>query len=460
MKIEQIKIKNFKLFKNEEFSFDSQMNVIIGNNATGKTTLLEALSYAVGTIFMGLKREESIPLRYEDKRREIISPDNIEIQLPFRIDIKQSLDNKNYEWYRSTNKELGGATNYKYAKEIIDKAKELATKVREGESVNLPLIAYYGTERVNDKNQKKVTYQKQGSRLDGYYGALDSRTLKGQFLEWFKSYEDSVLKFGKDKTLYNAFTNAITNMVEDWEKIHFSWAMDDMMGQLKDGSWVSFSMMSAGYQSIIRLTADIAYRAIKLNPHLGTNAIIKTQGVVLIDEIDMHLHPKWQKRVISDLKNTFPNIQFIATTHSPFIIQSLRAKELIILDGESARDNPFTKSIPDIAEEEMNLEDVQRSKKFLEMQEVASIYFNLIKEQYRLSQKRKKIKPKKSNNDLMGFQMGFPSGSSNKDDIRSNILLDSKIQKIKQKLDKLELEFNNDPVFVALMKAERKTELR
>jgi predicted ATP-binding protein involved in virulence len=249
-------------------------------------------------------------------------------------------------------------------------------------------------------------------------------------------------------------------MVEDWEKIHFSWAMDDMMGQLKDGSWVSFSMMSAGYQSIIRLTADIAYRAIKLNPHLGTNAIIKTQGVVLIDEIDMHLHPKWQKRVISDLKNTFPNIQFIATTHSPFIIQSLRAKELIILDGESARDNPFTKSIPDIAEEELNLEDVQRSKKFLEMQEVASIYFNLIKEQYRLSQKRKKIKPKKSNNDLMGFQMGFPSGSSNKDDIRSNILLDSKIQKIKQKLDKLELEFNNDPVFVALMKAERKTELR
>ena len=459
MKIEQIKIKNFKLFEDEEFSFHPQMNVIIGNNATGKTSLLEALSYSLGTVFMGLKKEESIPLRYEEKRRKIISPDNIEIQLPFRIDIKQTLDNINYEWHRSTDKELGGATNYKYAKKMIDKAKELTNKVRNGDSVKLPLIAYYGTERVNDKNQKKVTYQKQGSRLDGYYGALDSRTLKGQFLEWFKSYEDSVLKFGKDKVLYTAFTNSITNMVKDWEEIHFSWAMDDMLGKLEDGSWVSFSMMSAGYQSVVRLTADIAYRAIKLNPHLGKNAVKETEGVVLIDEIDMHLHPKWQKKIISDLKNTFPKIQFIATTHSPFIIQSLRAKELIILDGNAVVDNPFTKSIPDIAEEEMNLEDVQRSKKFLEMEEMASEYFDLIKKQYQLSQKKRRVKPKKSDNNLMGFSTGISFNSQAEDTVYKD-KLDDEIKKIKLKLDKLELEFNSDPVFVALMKAERKTELR
>jgi predicted ATP-binding protein involved in virulence len=422
MKIEYIKIRNFKLFADEEFSFNPQMNVIIGNNATGKTTILEALSYSLGTVLMGLKREESIPLRYEEKRREIISPDNIEIQLPFRIDIQQTLDNINYEWHRSTDKELGGATNYKSAKEMINKAKELANQVRNGDNVKLPLIAYYGTERVNDRHQKKVTYQKQGSRLDGYYGALDSRTLKGQFLEWFKSYEDSVLKFGKEKTLYHAFTNSITNMVKDWKQIHFSWEMDDMLGQLEDGSWVSFAMMSAGYQSVVRLTADIAYRAIKLNPHLGGNAIKDTEGVVLIDEIDMHLHPKWQINIISDLKKTFPKIQFIATTHSPFIIQSLRTEELIKLDGDDVVDNPFTKSIPDIAEEEMNLEYVQRSRIFLKMQKVASDYFALIQE-----------------------------GKTSKNDYKTN--------KIKEELDKLELEFNSDPVFVALMKAERKTEL-
>jgi hypothetical protein len=93
-------------------------------------------------------------------------------------------------------------------------------------------------------------------------------------------------------------------------------------------------------------------------------------------------------------------------------------------------DDPFTKSIPDIAEDEMDLEDVQRSKKFLKMQEMASEYFALIKKQYQLSQKV------------------------------YNSQLDYKIKKIKLRLDELELEFNSDPVFVALMKAERKTELQ
>ena len=84
--------------------------------------------------------------------------------------------------------------------------------------------------------------------------------------------------------------------------------------------------------------------------------------MVLIDEIDMHLHPKWQRNIISDLKNTFPKIQFIATTHSPFIIQSLRAEELIKLDGDDVVDNPFTKSIPDIAEEEMMTKPIKLKK--------------------------------------------------------------------------------------------------
>ena len=93
----------------------------------------------------------------------------------------------------------------------------------------------------------------------------------------------------------------------------------------------------------------------------------------------MHLHPKWQKQVIEDLKLAFPNIQFIVTTHSPFIVQSLRANEIINLAGEVSED-PCVKGIEDIAEDEMALEDVQRSHKFLEMQEIAARYFDLIEQ--------------------------------------------------------------------------------
>ena len=419
MNIKKIKIKNFKVFENDEFSFNPKMNIIIGNNATGKTSLLEALSYSLGTFFLGINSIKSKPLSNHQKRRKILDTENIEVQLPFRIDITNSLNNEEYTWYRDTDKEKGGATSIRHAKDLINKAKELDQKVRDGENVTLPLIAYYGTDRVNDKEHR--THVNEGSRFDGYYASLDQEVVRKQFLTWFRDYEDSVLKFGKDKALYNAFTEAITTMVKDWKKIHYSWKAKDMLGQLEDGTWTPFSMLSAGYKNIVRLTADIAYRAIVLNPHLGENVIKETEGVVLIDEVDMHLHPKWQKSIINDLKTTFPKIQFIITTHSPFIIQSLKSDELISLDSEITED-PYTKSIPDIVEDEMNLDEVQRSEKFLTMQRIASQYFNLIK-----------------------------TGKNSNDD--------DETREIKEKLDELELEFNNDPVFVALMKAERKTEL-
>jgi predicted ATP-binding protein involved in virulence len=105
------------------------------------------------------------------------------------------------------------------------------------------------------------------------------------------------------------------------------------------------------------MVADIAYRCLKLNPHLGKDAVKETPGIVLIDELDLHLHPNWQRRIVDDLKNTFPNIQFVATTHSPFIIQSLREEELRNLDSKiisqkNPKDIPINKVITDIMDVE------------------------------------------------------------------------------------------------------------
>jgi predicted ATP-binding protein involved in virulence len=99
-----------------------------------------------------------------------------------------------------------------------------------------------------------------------------------------------------------------------------------------------FGQLSDGYRNLIGMVADIAYRCIKLNPHLGENVISHTPGIVLIDDLDLHLHPNWQKRIVADLKNIFTSIQFVATTHSPFIVQSLKADELINLDGVKGLD--------------------------------------------------------------------------------------------------------------------------
>ncbi len=310
---------------------------------------MEALSFVLRTYFLGVDGVPTRALKSDEKRRVFVSPESIEIKLPLVIDVQHRFNGQRYEWYRD--KVVGTSTSYKYANTLINDAKALVAKVRDGESVDLPLLAYYGTDRLSTEKLQKQAYAKQGSRLDGYYGALDPRSFQIKFLAWFKIFEDSILKFNKDKTLYNAFVDTITSMVPQWKNIRFSWEADDMLGQLENGEWIPYGILSSGYKGIVRLVADIAYRAIKLNPHLGENAVVQTQGVVLIDEIDMHLHPKWQKTIVADLKRTFPGIQFIVTSHSPFIIQSLQSDEVINLNGEVS-DNPSVKSIEDIAEDE------------------------------------------------------------------------------------------------------------
>lgn len=423
MKIDSIRVKNFKAFVEESFVFPSTFTAIIGDNATGKTSTLEALSIVLGTYLMGTKDvkyglggRKNRPLLKSEIRHQIMSPDNIEQQLPVEISAECCIDGSSYDWTRKqANKQL----TYKEARDFIAYNEEQVCKLREGEEVTFPLIAYHGTGRLSNELLERAAYKKISSRLDGYYAALDPRSTKKQFIDWFKTYEDSILKFNKDRSLYDAFTEAVTTVIPEWNEIHFSWHLDELVGQTEAGEWMAFSGLSDGYQAMLSLVADLAYRCITLNPHLGKVAIKETAGVVLIDEIDMHLHPKWQRHVVNDLKKAFPKVQFIVTTHSPFIVQSLKADELINLDEGSGED-PYKKSLEDIVEDEMHVEDVRRSAEFLKMQEVAGEYFELL------------------------------SSSNNENNV-------SQLSKLKNQLDELESKFSSDPAYVALMKAERKS---
>jgi predicted ATP-binding protein involved in virulence len=91
-------------------------------------------------------------------------------------------------------------------------------------------------------------------------------------------------------------------------------------------------LLSDGIRSVLAMVGDIAYRCIKLNPHLGLNAAKETQGVIMIDEVEMHLHPAWQQTVLVDLIKAFPKIQFIVTTHSPQVISTVPSHQIRILD--------------------------------------------------------------------------------------------------------------------------------
>ena len=124
------------------------------------------------------------------------------------------------------------------------------------------------------------------------------------------------------------------------------------------------SQLSDGERSFLALICDLGRRLALANPEL-TNPLLGA-GVVLIDELELHLHPKWQREVRDKLLATFPNVQFIATTHSPFIIQSMKPGELINLDPDEFAEYS-DKSIEDISENVMGVDLPQKSKRYQEM---------------------------------------------------------------------------------------------
>jgi hypothetical protein len=95
------------------------------------------------------------------------------------------------------------------------------------------------------------------------------------------------------------------------------------------------SKLSDGYKNTLNIVADIAYRAALLNPNLGAVVLQQTPGVVLIDEIDLHLHPKWQALILSDLRQIFPCMQFIVTTHAPSVVSSVDKAHLRLLSRDA-----------------------------------------------------------------------------------------------------------------------------
>jgi predicted ATP-binding protein involved in virulence len=381
MYIKRIEIQNFKGIEDKKFEFSSNFTALIGDNGTGKTSILDAINIAMGTILLktnskfSFRGTNSRPLLNSEIRKVSFSEDNIELT---NVCLRGMFydEVKSYQWER-TQPVYSKNLSYKNASKITDYGLFILNNLEN--DVDLPLFVHHTTARLWSNIYEKTTkYKSIGSRLEGYYACLDSRNITDKFFNWFKTYEDEVLKFDKDKSLYEAFTGAITSMVKDWDRIHYSWHWDDLMGRVDNKQWLPLSNLSDGYRGIIHLTADIAYRAIKLNPHLKIDAVKQTKGIVLIDEIDMHLHPKWQRVVVEDLKRTFPKIQFIVTTHSPFIVQSLKANELINLDDRIFAEDPDKLTIEENALH-MGVKD-DNSEKFDRKEKFATEYLELLKD--------------------------------------------------------------------------------
>ena len=153
---------------------------------------------------------------------------------------------------------------------------------------------------------------------------------------WFTEtlYE---LQNSTQSPMLRAVSEAIKNNISNCEDLIFDVKMGDLIITLKKENGeiekMPFHMLSDGVRSMLAMVMEIAFRCYLLNPHLNERAAKETSGIVLIDEIDLHLHPEWQKKVITDIQRTFPNIQFIVTTHAPLVIGSLTYGKIYTIEN-------------------------------------------------------------------------------------------------------------------------------
>ena len=378
MLIERLRIRNFKGFEEEEFFFRNNFTVVIGDNGSGKTSILDALAVAAGCYLIPLGGGQKIQrpihkreVRIEEKEKSVFDP-----QLPCEIEA----EGKWGIWRRSIEK-LSFVNTVRYAKPVTEYAKAEQERAMKGNDVVLPLFAYHGTGRLWAELNDKVNYTKQGSRLEGYENCFSVKSSSKAFRNWYKTLEKNIDKKDSDELIQrlDTFKQAILTCLEDWEDLYYDFAEDDIICAHRDGNKkasIPYRMMSDGYRNMIGMIADIAYRCIKLNPHLGVNALKETEGLVLIDELDLHLHPSWQKGIVAELVECFPKIQFVATTYSPFIVQSLSRNQLINLENEELVNEPHDVSLETNALY-MGVKS-QRSKVFDEKEKAARDFFSAL----------------------------------------------------------------------------------
>jgi predicted ATP-binding protein involved in virulence len=424
MKIRQLELQNFRCFEQKTFEFSDQFNVLIGDNATGKTAILDALAIGAGSFFLGIDKIKPLNINKDDIRLILRQ----EGETPTLHDVSSVVvschgtfeDIEEISWKREL-KPNSATTSRGDAKEILQYAKKLQQKVRvqneDREKIILPVISYYSTGRlwVQHRDTEIENIKGPGSRFLGYKNCLTKSNEMKKIMPWFKKWELASLQEGKTLGTLLCVKEAIKNCMEDWQDVKYDVRLNKLIATAQDGRTLPFNMLSDGVKNMIGIVADIAYRCVTLNPQFNGEAARLTPGVVLIDEIDLHLHPKWQRRVVEDLKRTFPKIQFFATTHSPFIIQSLKANELINLDN---RDGEYVKkSIEDIVENVQGVELPQQSERWKNMMEAAQEYYQVLEQAENVSEEE--------------------------------------IERLKYRLDELSMPYSDDPAYQAFLKMER-----
>ncbi len=344
MKLKKLTLINFRRFKELNIDFHPELTVIAADNGQGKTSVSDAATVALGTFIGAFDLGKAKHLNHNDARYHR-NKGMSESEQVFPVRVEAELSNFGHPIIR----ELTGAkskTTIKGAAALTEYGKSLMERVRDLDPVELPVMAYYGSGRLwnTHKNVSRKAVLSE-SRTMGYEDCFTSASSFTQVQQWmnkatFAALQQQSMQVYKDYNIDEQIkgTQETVNTVldkEGWSHFHYSVQHEELAMAHEEMGVLPVSMLSDGVRAMVSLVADLAWRCAKLNPQMGAQAQQQTEGIVFIDEVDMHLHPKWQQTVVGALRKAFPQIQFILTTHSPQVLSTVESNSIRVISQES-----------------------------------------------------------------------------------------------------------------------------
>jgi predicted ATP-binding protein involved in virulence len=394
MKISKLELRNFRSIQNIDFEFDPHLNVFYGVNGSGKSTILDALALMLSWLVARIKNPKTngnIISDIDIKNKTTVSS----LSLYFKTSQSEESE-EGYNWKTSRGRD-GRILLDKENKPNYTGLQELSEAIyadfsKENASGNLPVFIYYDVSRVVKDIPLRIKKKHLFETLSTYENALKRGSDFRLFFEWFRVREDiekekreDILKDGFETVFKNyeshyealkkrsakpngdhlnlnkirestvegvekrlSAEELLKNIYEDVQLKSVRRALENFLPEFtnfrvqrspllmlvdKNGIKYSIQQLSDGEKCLMALIGDLARRLAIANPNLENP--LEGEGAVLIDEIDLHLHPKWQQIVIQRLTSTFPNIQFFISTHSPFVLTETKPEQLFCLKQEN-----------------------------------------------------------------------------------------------------------------------------
>ena len=374
MFLQKLSLKNFRCYENLDIDFKERTTLLVAVNGQGKTTVLDSIRIA---LWPYISQFDLARTKYADPANTITIDDvrtikklnegNLEMarQLPSSITVTCDFEDKKITWKRLRDSEArrSQTKDDSHKKKLKEYASNMQKNIRnfEQDPITLPVFGYYGTGRL--WKEKRLTEDKKDKRnsIDtrirtfAYQDCLDPASSFKQFEDWFiaeykQDLEKKILAMQEGLPVPSTINNtihavreAVNSILETvgWKNLTYHQKYQSLTLEHDDYGIMKMSQLSDGIKNMIAMIADIAYRCVLLNGHLGKDAAKKSKGLVMVDEIDMHLHPEWQQIVISSLEKAFENIQFILTTHSPQVLTTVNSNSIFIIENGQKYDAPL-----------------------------------------------------------------------------------------------------------------------